>query len=165
MPAKPVDTSRILAFIAACEDEKQLGTLIVNARRQGATDVEQAAFRRLIALNPIDASQSAVDRELWQTIKAFEHLLSTERGRTTRLSRTRQKLGRDSAHDTLAQWALAKKETEGFAMLIARGLPQLTGEAIVLRHAGEFEPAVVEAARTRLEKAGVDVAALPAADF
>ena len=37
----------------------------------------------------------------------------------------------------------------------------LTGEAIVLRHASEFPPNVIEAAKRRLTKAGVDIAALP----
>jgi hypothetical protein len=46
-------------------------------------------------------------------------------------------------------------------MLLERNLPELTGEAIILRHAERFEPFVVEAARNRLVKAGVDIGKLP----
>ena len=41
-------------------------------------------------------------------------------------------------------------------------MPKLTGEAIVLRHTDLFDPKVVDAARTRLVAAGVDVDQLPA---
>jgi hypothetical protein len=44
-----------------------------------------------------------------------------------------------------------------------RNMPELTGEAIVLRHASQFDPEIVAAARDRLEKAGVEVAALSSA--
>lgn len=40
-------------------------------------------------------------------------------------------------------------------------MPELTGETIVLRHAGQFGAEVVAAARRRLEAAGIDIAALP----
>jgi hypothetical protein len=40
-------------------------------------------------------------------------------------------------------------------MLLERGLPELTGEAIVLRHPQLFRRTAVEAARARLVEAGV----------
>jgi hypothetical protein len=40
-----------------------------------------------------------------------------------------------------------------------RGMPELTGEAIVLRHPEHFEPAVAAAAKQRLIDTGVDVSA------
>jgi hypothetical protein len=43
-----------------------------------------------------------------------------------------------------------------------RGMPELTGEAVILRHTDLFDPEVVAAARTRLVAAGVDVDQLPA---
>ena len=62
---------------------------------------------------------------------------------------------------TLHDWALGQGETAGFRMLLDRNMPELTGEAIVLRHADQFEPDVVEAARSRLQNAGVNVDKLP----
>jgi hypothetical protein len=55
---------------------------------------------------------------------------------------------------TLKDWAISDKETDGFRMLLDRGMPELTGEAIVLRHPGSFEPQVLTAARRRLMRLG-----------
>ena len=53
-----------------------------------------------------------------QTIHAFEHILSEERGKTTRLARTRQKVARVGVVQTLQDWATSAKSTDGFTMLL-----------------------------------------------
>lgn len=153
------DYSKILALVAICDDPAKLRTWIENARKGKQKEIEDAAFRRLIAILPKEAP-GTVEYDLWQTIYAFEHVLSDERGKTTRLSRTRQKVARVGEAETLKDWALSTKSTDGFKMLIERSMPELTGEAIVLRHAGKFESDVVAAARKRLDEAGVDLDAL-----
>ena len=102
-----------------------------------------------------------MEHDFWRTIHAFEHVLNDERGKTTRLARTRQKVARVGEIATLKDWATSTKRTDGFDMLLDRRMPELTGEAIVLRHAGRFDAPVVEAARRRFEEAGIDIAALP----
>ncbi len=42
-------------------------------------------------------------------------------------------------------------------MLIERGMPELTGEAIVVRHSDRFSDDVVAAARRRLNDVGYSV--------
>jgi hypothetical protein len=69
-------------------------------------------------------------------------------------------VGRVGVLATLKSWAKRTSDTDGFTMLMERNMPELTGEAIVLRHASQFDPEVVAAARGRLEKEGVDAAAL-----
>lgn len=150
-PPRPPDHSEILAFVEACEDTSKLKSLIENARKQQAPEVEQAAFRRLITIAP-QAAPGTVEHDLWSTVFAFEHLLKQERGKTVLLSRTRQKLGRVGVVQTLTDWASDTEQTDGFNMLIERGMPDLTGEAIVLRHADRFAPNVVVAARERLSR-------------
>jgi len=137
----------------------KLRTVITNARERGVPDVAEAAFRKLIAIVPA-AAPGTLAHDLWQTIHAFEHILTEERGKTTRLARTRQKIARVGEKQTLADWALGRTETDGFRMLLDRNMPELTGEAIVLRHDQEFTPQVVDAARRRLISAGVDANAL-----
>lgn len=154
------DYAKIMAMIAACDDPAKLRQWIANAQREKQKDVEDAAFRRLIAILPKE-KPGTVEHDFWCTIHAFEHVLTEERGKTTRLARTRQKVARIGEIETLKDWALSAKRTDGFTMLIDRGMPELTGEAIVLRHAECFDGAVVEAARQRLEEAGVDIEALP----
>jgi hypothetical protein len=150
------DTARILEAIARCDDPDLLRQWWENAKRSGELEVAEAAFRRLIAILPADRP-GTVEHEFWAMIHAFEQILSSERGRTTRLSRTRQKVARDGVAKTLADWACDRHVTDGFRMLLDRGIPELTGEAIVLRHAREFPQDVVAAARRRLLDAGVDV--------
>jgi hypothetical protein len=156
------DQTKVLALIENCRDPEKLRLWIKNARKTGEDGVATVAFRRLIAVLPKE-KPGTVEYDFWQTIFAFEYALSEERGKTTRLARTRQKVARVGEIQTLKDWALKVAKTDGFAMLLERNMPELTGEAIVLRHADRFEPAVVAAARRRLEEAGVDVGSLPAA--
>src|SRR5258707_6749145 len=100
------DHSKILDFIAQCPDAGQLRTLIENARVRGQTAVEKAAFRRLISILPSE-SPGTVEYDFWQTIYAFEETLTEERAKTTRLARTRQKVGRVGEIQTLKDWALS----------------------------------------------------------
>ena len=161
-PPSPVvaNHKKIMAFIAQSADVERLGSLVRNARAQGAADVADAAFRKLVSLVPAE-KLGTVEHDFWQTVHAFEFTLSEERGKTTRLSRTRQKVAKLGVVQILADWATDSHPTDGFKMLVERGMPELTGEAIALRHADRFAAPVLEAARRRLSEAGVDVNSLP----
>jgi hypothetical protein len=151
-----IDNTKIFLRISECDDPEKLRTWIKNARMRREMGIADAAFRRLISLIPSEQS-GTVEHDFWQTILAFEFILSEERGRTTRLSRTRQKVNRVGVIETLKDWALSNKKTEGFEMLLERGMPELTGEAIVLRHPDKFDVDVQAAAHKRLVAAGVDI--------
>jgi hypothetical protein len=156
------DYSKQLLFVSQCEDAKQLRLLMKNARDRGVSVVGDAAFRKLISLVPSERP-GTVEHDFWQTIHAFELVLTEERGKTTRLSRTRQKVGRVGVIQTLRDWALSDKETDRFRMLLEREMPELTGEAIILRHRDRFTAEICAAAQDRLTGAGVDIHALSAA--
>ncbi|MEQ9636048.1 MAG: hypothetical protein RLW68_08180 [Devosia marina] len=149
------ENRKLFDFVARCEDPDQLRNVIANAKRNSRSDLADAAFRRLISILP-EESPGTVEHDLWQTVHAFEQLLSEERGRTTRLSRTRQKLARVGVVQTLSDWANDSKQTDGFRMLLERNMPELTGEAVVLRHPESFDSATVAAAAKRLTEAGID---------
>jgi hypothetical protein len=153
------DPEKILGLIATCDDPEKLRSWIINARKGGEDRVADAAFRRLVSVLPKE-KPGTVEHDFWQTIHAFEHVLSEERGKTTRLARTRQKVARVGEVQTLKDWALRSKSTDGFTMLLERNMPELTGEAIVLRHAHQFGADVLAAAKQRLARAGVDIAAI-----
>jgi hypothetical protein len=154
------DPAKILGLIATCDDPEKLRSWITNARKGGDKRIADAAFRRLISVLPKE-QPGTVRHDFWQTIHAFEHVLSEERGKTTRLARTRQKVARVGEVQTLKDWALSSKSTDGFTMLIERNMPELTGEAIVLQHADQFGADVLAAANRRLIQAGVDTSSLP----
>ncbi|MCF7701482.1 hypothetical protein [Loktanella sp. M215] len=149
------DHKNVLIAIAATTDPAKLRNFRANARRLSATDVEEAAFRRLVEILPKE-EPGTLEHDFWKTIHAFEEMHSEERGKTIRLSRTRQKVARVGVKETLIGFATSKTPTDGFRILIDYGCPELTGEALVLKHSKEFNPEVQLAARRRLEDAGVD---------
>jgi hypothetical protein len=144
------ERQKLLAFIASCTGPEQLRVLMHRARDRGETEVAKAAFKKLVSI---------VQYDFWKAINATEQMLSDSRGKTTRLARTRQKVGRVGIIQVLIDWALVPvgQETEGFRMLIDWQMPELTGEAIVLHHPNSFDQHILDAARKRLENVGVDV--------
>lgn len=151
-------TQRALDFVAKCNDPRQLRQMASNARRQGEEEVRRAAQRRLYEVLPSE-KPGTLEYDVWQSIYALEGELSDERGKTTRLSRTRQKIARDGEEGTVADLVLGKV-SEGFRMLVERELPELTFEAVALRHARCFDRRVISAAEQRLKEAGYDPLAL-----
>lgn len=145
---------KILEVIAACEDESKLRNWIANAEREGAQEVEDAARRRLIevrASKDVDDPNDPIVLDFWKSISALEHELSLERGKTIRLSRTRQKIGRVGVEKTLRDLTLSTQPSDGYHLLRERGMLDLSAEAVVLRYPDRFEPDVLEAARNRLD--------------
>jgi len=134
-----------------------------NADDQGVTEVRDAAFAKLVSVLPEEEEGTFV-HAAWKSIHALEEMESHDRGKTIRLSRTRQKIQRDGVRKTLEDLAGRPTGTRGFDMLIERGMPELTFEAIVLLHQSEFSSDVLEAARKRLEDVGVNVSRMLASD-
>jgi hypothetical protein len=147
------NNQKILDIIATCDDEKKLRNWIFNANREGAEDVEDAARRRLVEVRvakDIDDSNDPVVLDFWKSITALENELSEERGKTIRLSRTRQKIARVGVEKTLADLTLQAQPSEGYRLLKARDMLDLSAEAVVLRYPKRFTQEVLEAARLRL---------------
>ena len=89
-------------------------------------------------------------------LNAYEELLTEKNGRTTKASRTRQKLKNKGVEQCLIDWSVGEA-TDGFRLLIERGIPELTAEYLVVKHDDRFPEEVVQAARNRLADHGVDV--------
>jgi len=147
-----------LARIAESEDPKKLEVLIVNAKRLGSARVADAAFRKRASLLS-EGEPGSVEYDFWRSIHTLEGALTDERGKTTRLARTRQKLGRAGVVKTLADLSLAKTASEGFVLLKDRDLLDLSAEAVILRHRKHFEDDAIDAASNRLAEAGYDASA------
>lgn len=152
---KTPDRSRILDNIGNCDEPEKLRQYMKNARQRGADDVYNAAFERLISVQP-SSEVGTVAHDVWRTIFAFEELLKEERGRTVRLSRTRQKIQRDGEVKTVMDLTLKAEPSDGFTMLKDRGILELSFEALVVARAEHFPEDVVDAARARLEGHGMD---------
>ncbi|WP_083591094.1 hypothetical protein [Aurantimonas sp. 22II-16-19i] len=154
--ADPTEAERAaLAAINKASDPKVLRNLIANARRLGSERVMKAAFSRLCEVQPT-ALPGSLEHDVWQSIFALEEMISGERGKTVRLSRTRQKISRDGERRTVSDLALKATPSDGFYDLVQRGYPELTFEAVVLRHPQEFDDQTIAAARLRLSDAGLN---------
>lgn len=152
----PSQSDRAVQFIATCADPKKLKQLAENAAAKGEKDVERAALLRLYEISP-NAEAGTLEYDVWRSIHALEGELEAERGKTVRLSRTRQEIARDSELKTVAD-LITGKASEGFRMLIERQMAQLTFEAVALRHPGRFDRRTLDAARARLAEARVSLA-------
>lgn len=137
-------------------DRQKLRNWMANACRLGRDDVYRAAFRQLCRIegrdidDPLAADFAAV-------MRALEEALSEQKGRTTRLSRTRQKLARAGVRKTLADLALKPKPSEGFLKLLEFGMADMSAESLILKYRQEFEPEVITAAERRLAEYSVKV--------
>ncbi len=119
-------------------------------------DVDAAAIKRLVEVSAKanhDEADSPLVLDFWKSITALEFSLSDERGKPTRLARTRQKIARVGVAQTLADLAVSAKPSEGFFLLKERDMLEMSAESVILRHAHAFEKSVLEAAQLRLKQA------------
>jgi hypothetical protein len=139
--------------ISEYTDQKELRNLMANAKRLKNNDVWWQAFRRLCELEGLDQNDP-LHRDFYQTLAAYEELLTEKHGRKTPASRTRQKLKNKSVVQCLEDWAMAPAPTGGFNLLLENGMAELTGEYLVLKYRDRFSDKAIAAAKARLEKAG-----------
>lgn len=146
----------VLRAILSCTDTKKLQNWIDNARREGAPEVEKAAITQLInieAQKNHDDPNDPVVFDFWKSITALEYVLSDERGKTTRLSRTRQKITRVGVKKTLKDLVMSPTPSDGYYLLQDRGMLEMSAESVVLRHLNAFHADIIEAAKQRLANA------------
>ena len=101
-----------------------------------------------------------LEREFWTAVAVAEEIATQKNGRATRLSRTRQKVKRVGVVQCLVDWACSPNITQGFSILVDDGHAELTGEAIVVRHAENFSDEAVRMAKEKLAKHGVEAASV-----
>jgi hypothetical protein len=131
--------------------------VMARAKSRGMQDVYEAAFRRYCQLvgNANDDPSDPLVRDFYETLGAYEQLLTEKHDKNTPAGRTRQKIANKGIHRSLIEWTRGKVETNGFNLLIDAGLPEYTGEYLVTRYADRFPDDVVALARDRLTKHGV----------
>jgi hypothetical protein len=129
-------------------------TVMARAKERGMHDVYTAVFKRYCALvgNANDDPSDPLVRDFYETLAAYEQLLTEKNGSTTVASRTRQKIANKGVHQSLIDWTRGKTETNGFTLLVEAGLPEFTGEYLVTKYADRFPTDVVTLARSRLSK-------------
>src|SRR6266436_9281782 len=97
-------------------------------------------LRRYCAVvgNESDDPSNPLVRDFYQTLAAYEQLLTEKNRSTTVASRTRQKIANKGVHQSMIEWTRGKTGTNGFALLVEAGLPEFTGEYLVTKYADRF---------------------------
>ncbi len=129
-------------------------TVMARAKQRGLHDVYAAVFRRYCTLvgNVNDDPSDPLVRDFYETLAAYEQLLTEKNGSTTVASRTRQKIANKGVYQSLIEWTRGRTETNGFALLVEAKLPEYTGEYLVTKYANRFPTDIVALARDRLLK-------------
>jgi hypothetical protein len=127
-------------------------TVMGRARKLGRAEVYDAVFRRMCELvgSKNDDPNDPLVRDFYETLAAYEQLLTERNGRNTPASRTRQKITNKGVHQSLVEWTKGSAETEGFKLLVDAGMPEYTAEYLVARYAERFPADVASLAQQRL---------------
>lgn len=148
------DYTKQIAFIETCDIPRKLRQLLAQAKSSGTTVLEEAAFARLVELEPQELPGS-LEYDFLRCTEAFERVIGT------RLSPIRQKVAREGTEQVLLDIIQADGMNEDTRARLDQGLPELTTEALVLRHPDRFGPTTRDTARARLTEAGVNPKDLP----
>ena len=143
--------------VSVLKTQEECRTVMERAKERGDDDFYAKVFRRCceIAGAEHDDPDDPLVREFWGTLAAYEQILTEKNGYRTLASYTRRKIRNKGVYQSLVEWTRAKIEKNGFTLLVEKGLPEYTGEYLVVKYGDRFPPDVVELGRKRLEEHGV----------
>jgi hypothetical protein len=118
----------------------------------------QRAKRRVWELNRVGDTE--LDQRFGEVIAAYETFLTERNDRTTRATRTWQKVRNKGVKQAIIEWVTSKQERQGFIDLVEAGYGDYTIEALVMAMPQEFDAGVVMAAHKRLAGSGVSTHSL-----
>lgn len=136
-------------------DPKLIRQLMKNAAAAGMDDL---VLKCHIRVGELAGQQydDELEREFWKAIAVAEEIATQTNGKTTRLTRTRQKAARVGVVKCITDLAVATEVTQGFRILVDGGHPEYTAEAIVVRHPDKFPPEAVASAERKLSAHDLD---------
>lgn len=137
-------------------DTDKLRKIMVNAYRIGDTEYAERAKRRVWELHKVGNTE--LEQRFGEIIAAYESFLTERNDRTTRATRTWQKVRNKGVKQAIIEWVTSQQERQGFIDLVEAGYGEYTIEALVVAMQEQFEDYVVVAAYKRLRGAGVKVA-------
>ena len=143
--------------VSVLKTQEKCRIVMERAKEKGDDDFYAKVFRRSCEIvgSEHDDPDDPLIREFWETLAAYEQLLTEKNGRKTPATRTRQKIKNKGVYQSLVEWTRGKIETNGFTLLVEKGLPEYTGEYLVVKYGDRFPPDVVDLGRKRLEEHGI----------
>ena len=114
-------------------------------------ELARDAQRRAVQLRAQrHAATTAIEREAFEAIHAYEAVLSKRAGRKIRASRTWPMVEKYGIVEAMRRLVDRDDDPSGYRSLAEMNMADLTFEAVVLRHATVFSEGVVERCRRRL---------------
>lgn len=138
-------------IVSKLRTSEECANLEENALRIGNTDLATQARRRAIELQAqAHGAVGQAERECIEAVYAYERVLTEQRGKTTRASRTWQMIKRHGIIGAAERAVNRPVETSGYRALVEMGLEQFAFEAVILRHPQVFSSEAVERSRQRI---------------
>lgn len=137
------------------DDPDKIRNLMANAQRLGYGDLVVGCQIRIAELGS-QQFDDALEQEFWTAVYLAEEFKTAENGKATRLTKTRQKYSRDGAIKCAGDLVVKSEIPEVSLILIENGHVDLTFEAVLLRHANQFDESAIAIAKTKLLDNGVD---------
>jgi vacuolar-type H+-ATPase subunit H len=138
-------------IISKLKTPEECANLEENALKLGNTELATQARKRAIELRAqAHSAASQAERECIEAVYAYERVLTEQRGRTTRASRTWQMIQRYGIIGAAERAVNRHRETSGYRALVEMGLEQFAFEAVILRHPQVFSAEAVERSRQRI---------------
>jgi hypothetical protein len=123
---------------------------IINVKSR-LPDLAHAARRRCIELRAeTHGAESAAEREALAAVFAYEHVLSAQKGKRVRASRTWQMIERKGIIDAVECLVTRPADPVGYTALAEMGMQDLAFESVVQRHPEVFSPEAVFRSAERL---------------
>jgi hypothetical protein len=135
----------IIQILNTPEECKQIAVLF--------EDLANQARRKAIELKALShGSKFKVETELLKVIYAYEDVLSEKNRRRTRANRTWQMVKRYGVIEAAERAVNRPVDPMGYKTLVAKGLEDLTFEAIITRFPENFSKETYDTALRRLEE-------------
>lgn len=137
--------------VAKLNNPKDCETFAKNARERGAPHLAEEARLRAVQLRAEEhGAKTDVERECLEAVYAYEEVLSAQKGKRQRASRTWPMIHERGVLPAVERIVMKRTESVGYTALAEMGLKEFAFEAVILRHPGFFSPEAVARSRERL---------------
>lgn len=114
-------------------------------------DLAQAARRRAVELRAAaHGADAAAEQEALAAVYAYERVMSEQKGKNFRASRTWQMIERRGIIEAVERAVSRPADPVGYTALAEMGMQDLAFESVVLRHPNAFSPDAVARSAERL---------------
>ena len=147
----PADKDKIAMLVGHLKTPEDCEQVAVNVEaKQPAFAI--AARRKAIELKAaVHNAVTEAEQQTLQAVYAYEKVLSAERGRKTRATRTWQMITKHGFVAALESIVKSPTETAGYNALVKMGMQDMAFEAVVLRHPDIFSVEAVSQSRLSLD--------------